>query len=67
MFLWLDLADTFAYASSRSQAPVWKRLAKLRDLCNRIGHHHSIGSLDLEDRWNYILVLTGSIDPELRQ
>lgn len=67
MFLWPDLAGAFAHAPSRSQAPVRNRLARLRVLRNRIGHHHRIWSLDLEDRWNDLLVLTGWIDPELRR
>lgn len=66
MFLWPDLAATFAYAPNRSPVPVRDRLARMRDLRNRIGHHHRIWSLDLDARWDDLLTLTGWIDPELR-
>ncbi|MFV0435252.1 MAG: hypothetical protein ACK5LO_14930 [Leucobacter sp.] len=66
MFLWPDLAAAFAHAPTRSPVPVRERLARMRDLRNRIGHHHRIWSLDLDARWDDLLTLTGWIDPELR-
>lgn len=66
MFLWPDLAAAFVHAPTRSPVPVRDRLARMRDLRNRIGHHHRIWSLDLDSRWDDLLTLTGWIDPELR-
>ncbi len=66
MFLWPDLAAAFAHAPTRSPVPVRDRLARMRDLRNRIGHHHRVWSLDLGARWDDLLSLTGWIDPELR-
>ena len=66
MFLWPDLAAAFAHAPSRSPVPVRDRLARMRDLRNRIGHHHRIWSLDLDARWDDLVTLAGWIDPELR-
>ena len=66
MFLWPDLAGAFAHAPSRSAEPVRSRLARMRDLRNRIGHHHRIWALDLDTRWDDLLTLTGWMDPELR-
>ena len=66
MFLWPDLAAAFAHAPSRSPVPVRDRLARMRDLRNRIGHHYHIWSLDLDARWDDLLTVTGWIDPEWR-
>ena len=66
MCLWPDLAAAFVHAPTRSPVPVRDRLARMRDLRNRIGHHHRIWSLDLDSRWDDLLTLTGWIDPELR-
>ena len=66
MFLWPDLAAAFVHAPTRSPVPVRDRLARMRVLRNRIGHHHRIWSLDLDSRWDDLLTLTGWIDPELR-
>ncbi|HPU14423.1 MAG TPA: hypothetical protein PLQ19_11615 [Aeromicrobium sp.] len=38
----------------------------MRDLRNRIGHHHRIWSLDLDTRWGDLVALAGWIDPQLR-
>jgi hypothetical protein len=65
MFLWPDLAAAFSHAPSRSPVPVRNRLARLRSLRNRIGHHHRISSLDLAARWDDLLTLANWIDPAL--
>ncbi|PPF18311.1 hypothetical protein C5B95_11950 [Rathayibacter sp. AY1A7] len=64
--LWPDLAAAFPYAPNRSQATIHDPTARLRALRNRIGHHHRIWALDLTARYNDILDITGSIDPDLR-
>lgn len=66
MFLWPDLAAAFAHAPSRSPVPVRDRLARMRDLRNRIGHDHRIWSLNLDARWDDLLTLAEWIDPDLR-
>jgi hypothetical protein len=66
MFLWPDLAAAFAYAPNRSPIPVRERLSRLRDLRNRIGHHHRIWPLNIDARWDDLLTLTGWLDPALR-
>jgi hypothetical protein len=65
MFLWPDLAAAFSHAPSRSPVPVRNRLARLRSLRNRIGHHHRLSSLDLAARWDDLLTLANWIDPAL--
>lgn len=66
MFLWPDLAAAFVHAPGRSPVPVRDRLARMRDLRNRIGHLHRIWSLDLDARWDDLVTLVGWIDPGLR-
>lgn len=66
MRLWPDIASGFPHAPSRNQALVHDIVADLRDLRNRIGHHHRIWNIDLPRRYAQLLDLAGYTDPDLR-
>jgi hypothetical protein len=66
-FLWPDLASAFPHLSGRSPLPVRERVARLRTLRNRIGHHHSVWSLDLAGRHADLLDLADYIDTDLNE
>lgn len=66
MRVWPDLAAGFPYAPSRDQVHVRALVSDLRDLRNRMGHHHRIWRLDLSARHEAILTLAGFMDPQLR-
>lgn len=63
--LWPDLARAFPHAPSRNRALVADRLEALRDLRNRIGHHHRIWNLPCEGLQVQLQELAGYIDPDL--
>lgn len=64
--LWPDIAGAFPFAPNRRRETVANPLADLRNLRNRIGHHHRIWTYPYLQRYNQILTLAGYIDPELR-
>ncbi len=66
MRVWPGLAGGFPYAPSRDQAHVRTLVSEIRDLRNRMGHHHRIWNLDVAARHEHILTLAGFMDPELR-
>ncbi len=66
MRVWPGLASGFPYAPSRDQAHVRTLVSEIRDLRNRMGHHHRIWTLDVAARHERILTLAGFMDPELR-
>ena len=66
MALWPDLADAFPHAPNRQQSTIESRVRRLRDLRNRIGHHHRIWALDVEGRYRDLLDVAGYVDPILR-
>lgn len=65
MFLWPDIASGFPHMKGRSQLPVNGIVSSLREFRNRIGHHHRIWALDVSQKYDQILTLSGYIDPDL--
>lgn len=65
MVLWPDLASAFPHAPNRRQSTIESRIRRLRDLRNRIGHHHRIWALDIDGRYRDLLDLAGYLDPAL--
>ncbi|WP_334122305.1 hypothetical protein [Glutamicibacter sp.] len=63
MFLWPDLVAAFPYMKGRNQALVSTKVGALRELRNRIGHHHRIWASDLEKKFDVLVALAGHIDP----
>lgn len=66
MKLWPDLADAFPYAPDRARQTVAAPIADLRDLRNRISHHHRIWALPCARRHEQLLALAGWIEPGFR-
>lgn len=67
MFLWPDLAAAFPYMKGRNQTLVSTKVGALRELRNRIGHHHRIWASDPEKKFDDLVTLAGYIDPEFGQ
>jgi hypothetical protein len=65
MRFWPDVATGFPGAPDRAQTTVRAPVSRLRDLRNRIGHHHRIWNQDLRGRYDDVLLVTGYIDPVL--
>lgn len=65
MYLWPDLAAAFPGAPDRSQRVVRNLVTALRDLRNRIGHHHQLLTVPVGERHNQLLRLAGYLDAEL--
>jgi hypothetical protein len=65
--LWPDLAAAFPYAPTRARQDVALPVNELRQLRNRIGHHHKIFHLDLERHEEQVFLLSGYISPHLRE
>lgn len=65
MRLWPDLAGAFPGAPSRDQRIVRDLVAGLRDLRNRIGHHHRVWALPVNTRYADLCRLAGYLDPDL--
>lgn len=63
--LWPDLAAAFPYAPTRTREAIAEPISDLRDLRNRIGHHHRIWTLPCGDRHRQLLAVAQFIDPEL--
>ncbi len=64
--LWPDLAGAFPYAPNRTRATVADPISDLRELRNRIGHHHRVWPLPCGLRHAQLLDVAGYIAPELR-
>lgn len=64
LYLWPDLASGFVGLPNRSQEHVARILTDIRNLRNRIGHHHRIWNLDLQARHRDLMLLAKFIDPE---
>ncbi|WP_146841648.1 hypothetical protein [Cellulomonas composti] len=64
--LWPDLAGAFPHSPNRRRETVADPISDLRDLRNRIGHHHRIWPLPCAKRHNQLLDVAGYIDPNLR-
>lgn len=65
--LWPDLADAFPHAPDRARQTIAEPIGDLRELRNRIGHHHRIWTLPCALRHGQLLALAGWIGPELRE
>lgn len=63
---WPDLVAAFPHTPNRSQATVHDPVSRLRDIRNRIGHHHRIWAMNVSDRYTDMLTVAGYIDPDLR-
>lgn len=64
--LWPDIAGGFPHAPSRARPLVHDPVKRLRDLRNRIGHHHRIWALDVGRRFDDLCDVAGYIDPRLQ-
>jgi|GEM_PF-840514 len=65
LFLWPELASGFVNAPSRRQSYISNLTLDIRDLRNRIGHHHRLGSNAIENGFHIINQLADSIDRDL--
>lgn len=65
-FVWPDIAGAFPHAPNRAQSTVQQPVGRLRNLRNRIGHHHRIWSENLQDRYDDLLSVAGFMDTDLR-
>jgi hypothetical protein len=63
-FLWPDLAGAFPYAPSRDQKYISTLFSDLRDIRNRISHHHKLHSPTIETGELMILELAKALHPE---
>lgn len=61
---WPEIAGCFKGLKSRNQSEISKLLSEVRSMRNRIGHHHRIYNLDIEQRHENLLLLAHCIDPE---
>jgi hypothetical protein len=65
LFLWPGLASGFKNAPSRSQSYISNLTFEIRNLRNRIGHHHRLDSHSAIFNFELILQLARAIDEEL--
>ena len=65
MFLWPDLVGAFPSLKGRNQYLVSAKVESLRALRNRIGHHHRIWAIDLNQKFADLHTLAGYLDPDL--
>lgn len=63
-FLWPDLAGAFPYAPSRDQKYISALFSDIRDIRNRISHHHKLHSPTIERGEYMILELAKALHPE---
>jgi hypothetical protein len=66
-FLWPDLAGGFPNMPGRGQEAVTTLALSLREIGNRIGHHHRIWAIDVAAKYSDLLTLAGLIDTDLEQ
>jgi hypothetical protein len=62
--LWPNLAAGFPGMPSRNPNDLFCKAASMRDLRNRIGHHHRIWTLELREKHDELLSIAGYIDAE---
>jgi hypothetical protein len=65
--LWPDLARVFPHAPNRRRETVADPVGRLRDLRNRIGHHHQIWTHKCQDRHGDLLLVCEYLDEDLRK
>ncbi|KQT96167.1 Abi family protein [Sanguibacter sp. Leaf3] len=63
--IWPDLADAFPHAPDRARDTVADPVARLRDLRNRISHHHRVWSQPCSELHVDLLAVAGYISPHL--
>jgi hypothetical protein len=63
--LWPDLAGEFPHIPKRDVHPLRGHLTTLRDIRNRIGHHHQVLTHDIGGKYQSLLGALNLIDPEL--
>lgn len=63
-FLWPDLAGAFPYAPSRDQKYISTLFSDIRDIRNRISHHHKLHSPTIQNGEFMVLELAKSLHPE---
>ena len=63
-FLWPDIAQGFKGLNTRNQTHVSQLLKDLRWFRNRIGHHHSVLNINLEEKDAKIRAMAYYVDPE---
>jgi hypothetical protein len=63
--IWPDLAAAFPASPNRNQATIHDPVSRLRNIRNRIGHHHRIWSLNIAAHYRDILTVAGYIEPQL--
>ncbi|MDH6532031.1 hypothetical protein M2119_000268 [Aurantimicrobium minutum] len=64
-FLWPDLASGFRNLPSRAPDELVTKFEPLRDLRNRIGHHHKIFHLDVYEKFDLITSVASFVEPAL--
>ncbi len=62
---WPELASGFPGMPNRNPSVLYTKLSSLKDLRNRIGHHHRIWSLDLSSMHQDILKISAFLDKDL--
>ena len=65
LFLWPELASGFINAPSRDQNYISNLTFEVRELRNRIGHHHRLNQYSIRNGWQFIVKLAGAIDENL--
>jgi hypothetical protein len=63
--LWPDLAGAFPFAPDRARETVADPVSRLRDLRNRISHHHRVWCHPCADLHADLLAVAGYLSPEL--
>lgn len=63
--LWPDLAAGFPGMPSRNQNNLFEKVASMRELRNRIGHHHRIWTLELAEKHRELLEIGRYLDLDL--
>lgn len=61
--LWPDLARAFPGAHTRARTEVADHVSSVRSVRNRIGHHHRVYALNLDDVVGHVSGLARCIDP----
>jgi hypothetical protein len=63
--LWPDLAREFPHIPKRDVRPLRSHLSTLREIRNRIGHHHQVLTHDIGGKYQTLLDALKLIDPDL--
>lgn len=66
MHLWPDIAGAFPNAPDRSQETIQRPVARIREVRNRIGHHHRVRPQDAEATFEDIVNVAGFLHVDLR-